>query len=113
MRMVEAGAGGRTAISTESRHGRSSNGGDVAAGVHHADAVVLAVGDVEIVLRIERDVPRAVQGGLAGRTAVTSEVSIASHRGNRTGSVHLADPVVVGVGDIDTALREGDALGQR
>ena len=66
--------------------------------------MVAVVGDVEVAARIHRHVVGGVELGAGGQAAVAGEAGAAGagYGGDVPGGqVHLADPVVVVVGDID------------
>ena len=81
----------------------AGDGGDHAGGkIHLADPVVVGVGDEEVPGGVHRDTCGVVQFGGGGLAAIAAVAwgPIAGDGGDHAGGViHLADPVVAGVGD--------------
>ena len=64
---VELGGGGEGVVAGEAWRASAGEGGDGAGGeVEFADAVVVGVGDVEIVCGVEGEALRRVEGGGGG-----------------------------------------------
>src|SRR5207249_8600108 len=77
------------------------DGGDKPGWGHLADAVVVRVGDEEIARRVHRQTPWGRELGGSCRTPISAKVicSGARNGGDDAGRVHLADAVVLSVGD--------------
>src|SRR5207253_1019597 len=89
---------------------RAAGGGRAGAGVvDPADAVVVAVGDVEAAGGVEGQAPGCVELGAGGRAAVTAVTggAVPGHGGDRAAAVDPPDALVAGVGDVHVA-RGGD-----
>src|SRR5581483_9366770 len=92
---------------------------DRAAGVDLPDALVVAVGDVDVALGVDGHAVGLVEHRLDGRAAVAVGArrggpvlqravgvgrAAAGERRDRAAAVDLADPLVEGVGDVDVAV---------
>src|SRR5262249_44100509 len=112
-RRVELRLCRRTAVSRVTRCPGANDGGDIADLVDEPHLMVASIGDVDAVVRIDRDAARrrgrlplrAVELGLYGRTAVACA---ARHAGAGDGvddavRLELAQPVIGLVGDDDVA----------
>src|SRR5205807_6131653 len=97
----------------------AGDGRDRAAGVDLADALVVAVGDVDVALGVDGDAVGLVEHGRGGRAAVPVGAggrgavlqravgvgrAAAGERRDVPAAVDLADPLVEGVGDVDVAV---------
>ena len=79
--------------------------GDHPRSIHLADAVVGTIGDVQVARAVQRHVGGEVQlrrRGLAAVPAVAGR-PVSRHRGDIPRRVHLADAVVVSIGDVQVA----------
>ena len=123
LRVVELRAGGGAAVSGEPAEAAAGLAGGVVAGhggddagpgVDPADDVAGGVGDVQVAVCVQRDAGGLVQPGEGGRAAVAG-VAGGAVAGDGDGLAlggDLHDPVVVGVGDVQVAVRvDGDVLG--
>ena len=100
---VEVRRGCRSAVAGECRGARSSHGGYFTAGVNRANAVILRIRYVHDAIGIDENTRRTVQAGVRRGGAVTREASatVAGDCGNVAGNVDAADPVVIGVGNVN------------
>ena len=98
----------RAAVAAEAGSPASREGGDIARrGIHLADAVVIRIGDIEVARPVHRHAVGAVELRRCRRGAVAAEAAERPgprHRGDAArGSVHLADALVVRIGDVEVA----------
>ena len=97
---------GRAAIpSSEAETPGSCHRGDHSRSVHLADAVVERIGDVQVARSVHRHASGLVQLRRRSRAAVPAAAvsPISRDRGDHSRSVHLADAVVVPIGDVQVA----------
>ena len=95
----------RAAVPAEALLPRSRNGGDRPDGIDLADAVVGGICDVEVALAVHRHASGKVELCLSCRAAVPAETVLPRSRngGDRPGGIHLANTVVVAIGDVEIA----------
>ena len=101
------GCGGGAVVAGEAWSAGSGDGGDGAGReVEFADAVVVGVGDVEVVCGVEGQALRGVELGGGGGAVVAGEAlgAGAGDGGDCAGGVYFADDVVGGLGDVEIAL---------
>ena len=120
LRVLDAGAGGRDVVAGRRRlEAGPGEGGDRPGRVDPPEAVVLAVGDVDVALRVDGDAVGLVEAGLDGRAAVTAVLGARvdageriavgvrrrapGHRADDALSVDLPDPLVERVGEVEVA----------
>src|SRR5690606_25034814 len=113
-RPPELGLGGRAAVAViETDLAGSGHGADLAGvEVDGADRPVVGVGDVEVAVRTDLEVARAVQLGVEGIAPVTRVAGLAGagERVDRAGlQVDDADPVAHGLGQVELAAGQGEA----
>ena len=101
--MVEIGIGGGHAVAVIACASVAGDGDDGARGFDNfADAVVVFIGDEEVAFGIEGHSERIIEAGIGSghAIAVIAGASVASHGDDGAGGLqHLADAVVVTVGD--------------
>ena len=105
----------RAAVSAEASLFRARDGGDRPGAIDPADAVVVSIGDIEVARPVHRHAIGIVETRLSCRAAIPAEplLSRARNGGDRPGGIHLADAVVVGIGDVEVACAvHRHAIGQ-
>ena len=100
---VESRRRGQTSIAGVRLTAVAGHGVDRCAG-DLADAMVVGVGDIDVAAAIDGDRGGITQQSRGGRRAVAGEArNAASGDGTDVAAAHLADAIVVGVGNIDVA----------
>ncbi len=102
---VELGGGGGGVVAGEAGGGSRDGGDDAGGEVEFADAVVVGVGDVEVVCGVEGEALGGVECGGGGGAAVAGEALCAGagDGGDVADGVDLADDVVGGLGEVEIA----------
>ena len=106
LRPVQLRGRGRAAVAAESRRARPCHRGDHAgARRHFPDALVAAVGDVEMAGAVHRYTEREIEPRLGRRAVVAAEPRYARPRDRRDHAVrrHPADAVIIEVGEVEVA----------
>src|SRR5208282_3389700 len=97
--------GGRDAVPVVAPSSGARHGGDVPAGVHLADAVVVLVRYVQVARAVHRHASGIVEFRAGGRhiVPVVARSSGARHGGDLSGGVHLTDALARLVRDVQVA----------
>jgi CRP-like cAMP-binding protein len=104
--LVEHHFSRRPLLAVETHLARAGHSRDRAVFVHPADPAVVVAGDEQVSLSIEGDASREVQSSLGGRSSVPRVALFARPRDRVDDAlfVHLADPVVLRIGDVHVAF---------
>src|SRR5262249_48614371 len=104
--IIQRGRGGRSAISTGPGGAVAGDGGDDAARLDHADALVAGIGDEDVAAGVHGHRFRGSQRG-RGRGAAVAAVAIVAVAGDGDDIAvrldHHADALIAGIGDVDVA----------
>src|SRR5260370_32169385 len=102
----------RFAIAAESRRaGARDRGDDAALHVYFADHVAVALGDIEVALRVEAQLVRHVERGANGRSAIARMTALAGTCDDNDalrGEVQPADALVVEIAKVQAAVGADD-----
>src|SRR5215203_1826842 len=101
-RLVEPHFGRRPLLAVETHLARAGHSRDRAVFVHLADPAIVVTRDEQVSLSIEGDAGREVQSSFGGRSSVPRVAFFARPRDRVDDAVfvHLADPVVLRIGDV-------------
>ena len=102
---VELGGGGECVVAGEAGDGAGDGGNDAGGEVELADAVVVGVGDVEVVGGVESEALRRVECGGGGRAIVAGEAlcTCSGNGGDVAGGIDFANDVVRGLHKVEVA----------
>ena len=105
--IAKPGRGGRTPVAAVARRSRARDGGDDPRGVHLADRVAFIIDDVDVARPVHRHALGCSECGGERRVRsvqrAAEEGSSAREGGDDPRGVHLADPLVVRIADVDVA----------
>ena len=95
----------RTAVPGITLFASSCHRGNIAGGIHLANAMVVPIGDVDVAQAIRRHVFGERELRLNRRPIVSAIAPLpgSCHRGNVTRGIHFADAVIAGIGNVEVA----------
>ena len=113
-RTVQTGRGRRVAVAGEGCNAIAGDRTDDAVLADEPDPVIVGIGDVEVVLLVQKQAGRSAEDGFGGRTAVSAESGTVDtgYRRDEAVAVNAPDSVVVLVGYVKiAAVIQGQASG--